>query len=157
MTKSKSAAPHGMNTISPHLVVKGAAEAIDFYKKAFDGTEMIRMHSPDGKVMHASMCINDSSVMLMDEYLEHSARSPVTIGGSPVTMHMFVDDVDAVFAQAVAAGATSVMPPDDMFWGDRYSVVRDPFGHNWSIATHLRDMTADEIQAAMNGMKKAAG
>ena len=144
-----SPAPHGMPTLLPHLTVKGGRAAIDFYAKALGATEMFVLEGPDGKLMHASMSVNGSAFMLMDEFLEHDAKSPATLGGSPVGIHLWVDDVDAAFARAISAGATEVMAPADMFWGDRYSVVADPFGHHWAFATHLRDMTPEEIQAAM--------
>lgn len=141
--------PQGMLHLSPHLVCAGAAKAIDFYKAAFDAVELVRLPDPDGKLMHGSVSINGSSVMLVDEYADHGMLSPKSLGGTPVTIHLIVADVDAVAAQAVAAGATQIMAPADMFWGDRYGVVEDPFGHRWSIATPLRaPMDTDELQAA---------
>lgn len=154
MTTTKSAAPHGMPTLLPHLVIKGARDAMDFYKKAFGATEMFSMDGPDGKLMHASLCIEGSAIMLMDEYLDYNAKSPKTLGGTPVGIHLWVNDVDAAFDKAVAAGAAAVMKPADMFWGDRYSVVEDPYGHKWSLAAHLRDMSPDEIHAAMMAAPK---
>ena len=144
----KKIAPGPMQVISPHLVCRGAAAAIEFYKKAFGAEEMIRMPGKDGKLMHATVLIGGSSVMLMDEAPDWGAVSPKTLKGTPVTIHMFVADVDAVFARAVKAGATAKMPPADMFWGDRYAVIEDPFGHSWGLATHLRDMTPEEMSAA---------
>ena len=138
----------GVSKLSPHLVVAGAADAITFYKKAFGAKELMRLEGQDGKLMHACILINGSSVMLVDENREWKALAPKTLGGTPVTIHLMVDDVDATHAKAVAAGATVVMPPADMFWGDRYGVVEDPFGHSWSIATTKKVMTEAEIKAA---------
>lgn len=149
MSESDSPAPHGMPALLPHLTVKGGRAAIDFYKTALGATEMFCLEGPGGKLMHGSMCVNGAAFMLMDEFLEHNARSPKTLGGTPVGIHLWVDDVDASFERAVAAGATPIMKPADMFWGDRYAVVEDPFGHHWAFATHLRDMTPEEIKAAM--------
>lgn len=137
--------PPGMHSITPHLVCAGAAEAIEFYKKAFGANEGGRLAGPDGRLMHAHLTIGDSSLMLVDEMPEWKCLGPKALGGSPVTIHLYVKDVDAVFAQAVAAGAQPTMPVADMFWGDRYGQVVDPFGHKWSIATHVRDMSPDEI------------
>ena len=138
----------GVSKLSPHLVVPGAAAAIEFYKKAFGATELMRLEGQDGKLMHACILVNGSSVMLVDENREWKALSPKTLGGTPVTIHLMVDDVDATHAKAAAAGARVVMPPTDMFWGDRYGVVEDPFGHSWSIATTKKVMTEAEIKAA---------
>ncbi|MBM3577183.1 MAG: VOC family protein [Alphaproteobacteria bacterium] len=137
-----------MRSITPHLICAGASDAIEFYKKAFGAEEMFRMPGPDGRLMHASVRIGDSSVMLVDEMPEWGALGPKTLKGSPVTIHLMVDNVDEVYACAVAAGATAKMPVADMFWGDRYGQVVDPFGHVWSIATHVRDLTPEEIMAA---------
>ncbi len=135
--------------LMPHLVCAGAAKAIDFYKKAFGAAEMMRLPGKDGKLIHASVAINGACVMLVDEMREWGALSPKSLKGTPVTVHLNVDDVDAVFKRAVKAGATPIMPVADMFWGDRYGIIEDPFGHRWSIATHLRDMTPKEIEKAM--------
>ncbi|MDB6077074.1 MAG: hypothetical protein JWO82_821 [Akkermansiaceae bacterium] len=143
--------PEGMHTVTPHLICDGAAEAIEFYKAAFGAVEFMRVPAPNGKLMHASVRIGDSLVMLVDEMPDWNCLGPKAIGGSPVTIHLMVDDVDAVFAQAVKAGATEVMPPADQFWGDRYSRVDDPFGHQWSIATHIKDLSPEEILEAAKG------
>ncbi|NUU01084.1 VOC family protein [Herbaspirillum robiniae] len=146
-TPSKIAAiPPGMHSITPHLVCAGAAEAIEFYKKAFGAREGGRLAGPDGRLMHAHINIGDSSLMLVDEMPEWKCLGPKALGGSPVTIHLYVEDVDAVFAQAVAAGAQVKMPVADMFWGDRYGQLVDPFGHSWSVATHVRDLTPEEIR-----------
>lgn len=141
--------PAGMHTITPHLVCEGAAEAIEFYKKAFNAVEQGRMPGPDGKLMHAMLRIGDSPLMLVDDFPDWGSVGPKALKGSPVTIHLYVPDADAVFNQAVAAGAQPKMPLADMFWGDRYGVVIDPFGHSWSIATHQRDMTPEQMQAEM--------
>ncbi len=140
--------PEGMHQLSPHLVCAGAADAIAFYQAAFDAVELIRLAGTDGKLMHASVSINGSSVMLVDENIDYGMLSPKTLKGTPVTIHLIVADVDAWFARAVAAGATVLMPVDDMFWGDRYGIIQDPFGHCWSIATPQRTMTGAEIADA---------
>ncbi len=150
--------PEGFHTVTPHLVCAGAADAIEFYKKAFGATEITRLPGPAGRLMHASVRIGDSMVMLVDEMPEWGVLGPNARGGASVTIHLMVPDVDAWFARAVAAGATPRMPVTDMFWGDRYGQVVDPFGHSWSIATHMRDMTAEEISAAaVEAMKNAPG
>jgi uncharacterized glyoxalase superfamily protein PhnB len=139
--------PSGMHTLTPHLIVKGASKAIEFYKKAFGAEEVGCMNAPDGKtVMHADLKIGDSHVFLADEFPEMDCRGPQSIGGSPVTIHMYVEDVDAAFGKAVAAGAQVKMPLADMFWGDRYGALKDPFGHCWSLATHKKDLTPEQIR-----------
>lgn len=157
MTAQVEPVPHDMHTVTPHLVCDGAADAIEFYKKAFDAVETARMQTPDGKIMHASVRIGDSTVMLVDEFPDYGSVGPKKLNGSPVTMHVYVPDVDRVFAQAVAAGATVRMPLENQFWGDRYGQVVDPFGHNWSIATHVKDMTPEEMNAAMQSMNPECG
>jgi uncharacterized glyoxalase superfamily protein PhnB len=149
-TESTGTSYHNnMHTVTPHLVCAGAADAIEFYKKAFGAVEIMRLPTPGGKLMHASIRIGDSMVLLVDENLDwHMAGPAHCPHGSPVTIHLMVEDVDAVFAQAVAAGAVVAMPVADMFWGDRYGVLKDPFGHSWSIATHKRDLTPEEILKA---------
>lgn len=141
--------PAGMTPVTPHLVVAGAAEAIEFYKKAFGALEDCRIPGPDGKIIHAQVRIEGAAVMLCEEMPHCNAFSPKALKGSPVTIHLFVPDVDAFVARAVKAGATVGMPVQDMFWGDRYGQVVDPFGHSWSVATHVRDLTPEEMQKAM--------
>ena len=141
--------PDGMHTITPHLVCAGAAEAIEFYKKAFNAVELMRLPGPGGKLIHAEVRIGDSVLMLVDEFPEMGAKGPKSMEGSPVTIHLYVKDADAVAAQAVAAGAKVTMPVEEAFWGDRYGQLEDPFGHRWSVATHVRDLSPEEIQAAM--------
>lgn len=145
-----AAIPPDMHTVTPHLVCEGAAAALAFYQQAFNAVETARLADPKGKIMHASMRIGDSTIMLVDDYPDYGSLGPKALKGSPVTLHLYVADVDAAFAQAVAAGATARMAPADMFWGDRYGVLVDPFGHNWSIATHVRDMTPEEMRRAMD-------
>lgn len=144
--------PQGMHTVTPHLVCNGAADAIEFYKQAFGAVEAARLPGPDGKLLHAMILIGDSPVMLVDEFPDFGSFGPKALKGSPVTIHLYVDDVDATFARAIAAGAKTIMPVDDMFWGDRYGQVEDPFGHHWSIATHIRDLSPEEIQSAADKM-----
>lgn len=142
--------PEDMHTVTPHLVCAGAAAAIEFYKKAFGATEMMRMPAPDGRIMHACIRIGGSNVFLVDEMPEWGALGPKALKGSPVTIHLQVEDVDAVAARAVAAGAKVTMPVADMFWGDRYGKLEDPFGHHWSVATHVRDVSPEEMKKAMS-------
>lgn len=147
--------PHGMHSLTPHLVCEGAADAIGYYQRAFGAVELARLPGPDGKLMHAMLRIGDSALMLVDQMEGCGALGPKKLGGSPVTIHLYVADADATYAQAVAAGATPVMPVTEMFWGDRYGVLTDPFGHSWSIATHVRDLTMEETKAGMDAMMSA--
>jgi PhnB protein len=149
MTQAAKPIPEGMHTVTPHLICAGAADAIEFYKRAFGATEISRLPGPGGKLMHAAVRIGDSTVMLVDEAPQWGALGPKALKGSPVVIHLYVADVDAVAAQAVAAGATLTMPVADMFWGDRYGQIEDPFGHRWSIATHVRDVAPADMQKAM--------
>jgi PhnB protein len=142
--------PDGMHTVTPHLVCNGAADAITFYKQAFGAVELGRLPGPQGKLMHAMLRIGDSAVMLADEFPDYGSFGPKSLKGSPVTIHLYVEDVDATVKRAVAAGAKITMPVDDMFWGDRYGKIEDPFGHHWSVATHIRDVSPEDMQAAMN-------
>ena len=146
MTK---AIPDGMHTVTPHLICKGAADAIEFCKRAFNATELSRLPGPKGRLMHAMIRIGDSTVMLVDEMPEWGALGPQSLKGTPVAIHLYVQDVDAVAAQAVRAGAKTTMPVSDMFWGDRYGQIEDPFGHRWSIATRVRDVAPADMQKAM--------
>jgi PhnB protein len=151
-SKSTNPIPPGMRTVTPHLICTDAGEAIDFYKKAFAAIELSRVPGPDGKVMHASIRIGDSVIMLNEENPERGALGPKALKGSPVTIHLYVEDADATFDQALRAGAKVTMPLDDMFWGDRYGKLEDPFGHQWSIGTHTREVTPEEMQKAMAEM-----
>jgi len=147
--------PQGMHSVTPHLVCAGAAKAIEFYKQAFGAEEGARLPGPDGRLMHASVKIGDSQVMLVDEMPEWGALGPKSLKGSPVTIHLYVDDVDAVVERAVKAGAKVTMPVADQFWGDRYGKLEDPFGHHWSVATHVREVSMEEAQKAMRQMEKS--
>ncbi len=140
--------PSGYHTATPYLVVRGCAKAIEFYQQAFGARELHRMAGPAGNIMHAEIQIGDSILMLADEFPQMDAWSPEKYGGSPTSLLLYVENADACFAQAVKAGATALMPPADMFWGDRYGKLKDPFGHQWAIATHQWDLTPEEMQAA---------
>jgi PhnB protein len=145
-------APEVQPSLSPHLVVDDAAAAIDFYVKAFGATELGRVPHPDGRLVHAALNINGSTVMLNDdfpEYADGKSSTPKALGGTPVTLHLQVPDVETAFARAVDAGATVVAPLEDQFWGDRYGVVSDPFGHHWSLGQPVREVSPAEIAAAM--------
>jgi PhnB protein len=144
--------PEGMHSVTPHLICAGAADAIDFYKKAFGAVEVSRLPGPNGKLMHGAVRIGDSTVMLAEEMPEWKSFGPKALKGTSVVIHVYVPDVDAAFAKAVAAGATVRMPVTDMFWGDRYGQVEDPFGHLWSLATHTRDLTPEQIMQGMASM-----
>ena len=146
MKSQVKAIPDGFHTLTPHLVVKGASDAIEFYKKAFGAQEIGRMAAPDGKtIMHAQIKIGNSIVFLVDEFPQMGCKGPLSIGGTAVTLHLYVEDVDAAFNRAVAAGAQVTMPVADAFWGDRYGRLADPFGHHWSLATHKEDLTPAQI------------
>ncbi|MFC0134559.1 glyoxalase [Massilia eurypsychrophila] len=140
--------PEGMHSVTPHLVIAGAADAIEFYKKAFGAVEHARMAGPGGKVMHAQITIGDSHVMLADDFPDWGSVGPKALGGTPVTLHLYVPNADEVFQRALDAGATVKMPICDAFWGDRYGILTDPFGHSWSVATHIKDMTPEEMAEA---------
>ena len=145
MAKQVRPIPPGYHSVTPYLAIRKAAKAIDFYKRAFGASEGYRLETPDGSIAHAEIRIGDSPVMLCDENPEMGAKSPQTLGGTPANLFLYVEDVDAAFKKAVAAGATATMPPADMFWGDRYGKLVDPFGHEWSLATHTEDLTPEQI------------
>jgi len=146
VTKSATPVPPRFHTVTPYLIAKGAAQAIEFYKKAFGAEEIYRMPAPDGKtVMHAEIKIGDSIVMLADEFPQMNCLSPLSRGGTTVSLHLYFSDVDAAFKRATHAGAQVKMPPTNMFWGDRMAKIADPFGHEWSLATHVEDLTAEEV------------
>lgn len=148
--------PSGKEGLIPHLVCSSSAEAIEFYKQAFGAVEVSRMPAPDGKrIMHAELSLDGRPLFLVDDFPEFcggKSENPQALGGSPATIHRYVADCDAAVESAVAAGATAMMPVQDMFWGDRYGAVVDPFGHKWSFATHIKDLTPEEM---MQGMKEA--
>ncbi len=146
MSNTSKSIPDGFHTITPYLVIKGASDAIEFYKKAFGAQELTRsLDERSGRVMNAKLRIGDSMFMLNDEFPEHGCTGPAPDSPSAVTIHLYVEDVDAVFNRAVEAGAEVKMPVSDVFWGDRYGQLKDPFGHSWSIATHTEDLTEDQI------------
>jgi PhnB protein len=138
--------PEGHHTATPYLIVKGAASAIEFYKKAFGATEFFRMAGPDGRIGHAEIRIGDSPIMLADEHPEMGARGPKLLGGTPMSILLYVTDVDAQFKQAVAAGAKVLKPLKDQFYGDRSGFLEDPFGHQWGLATHKEDISPEELR-----------
>jgi uncharacterized glyoxalase superfamily protein PhnB len=140
------AKPEGYHTVTPSLVVRDAARAIEFYKKALGAKERMRFDAPDGRVMHAELQIGDSIVMLGDEMPEMGARSPQALQGSPVTFYLYFEDLDAAFRRAVDAGGIQKMPPTEMFWGDRMAQFEDPFGHVWNLAQHVKDPTPQEME-----------
>jgi PhnB protein len=153
--------PDGYRTVTPYLTLKRAAQAIEFYRRAFGAQEGERMTGPDGtSVMHAELRIGDSLVMLSDEFPQMGTRSPETLGGTTASIFLYVPDVDAAFKRALDAGAQALMPPTDMFWGDRFAKLLDPFGHEWAMATHTEDLSPEEIRqrgaAAMAAMGPAA-
>ncbi len=138
--------PDGYHTATPYLIIGGAGDAIEFYKKAFGATELFRFPTPDGKIGHAEIKIGDSPIMLADEFPEMGYKGPQTLGGSPVSIMIYVEDVDTIFNQAVAAGATVKEAVTDKFYGDRLGTVTDPFGHVWHISTHKEDVSLEEMQ-----------
>jgi PhnB protein len=146
--------PDGYHTVTPYLIVKGAAEALEFYKRAFGATEIMRFPMPDGRVGHAEMKFGDSIVMLADEFPQMGAVSPQTLGGTPFGLCLYVPNVDELFAQAVAAGAKVERPVTNQFYGDRAGTVLDPFGHKWTITTHVEDVSHEEMQKRMAAMPK---
>lgn len=155
MSSKVKAVPDGFRNVTPYIVVRGAAEAIEFYKKAFGAVERMSMPGPDGKVMHAEIQIGDSIVMLSEEFPEMDSPSPATLGGTTCNVHLYVDDADAWFNRAVAAGAKVVFPMADMFWGDRYGKLSDPFGHSWGVATHKEELSPEEMgRRAAEAMKQ---
>jgi PhnB protein len=156
VTMAAKPIPEGYHTLTTYLAVDDASEAIEFYKRAFSAKEVGRMAGPDGLIAHAELEIGDSKVMLSDPFPQASTRPPKEVGGTTASVFMYVEDVDAAFKQAIDAGATSVMDVEDQFWGDRFGSVSDPFGHIWSIATHVEDLSMEEIEergkAAMAAM-----
>ncbi len=142
--------PEGYHTVTPFLTIRDAARAIEFYEKAFGAQARGIMKGPDGKVMHAELKIGDSIIMLSDEFPDFGALSPQSLNGSPAGLHIYVEDADAAFDRAVKAGAQVEMPVMEQFWGDRYGRLQDPFGHKWSIATHVKDLSMDEMKRAMD-------
>lgn len=149
MKGNVSPIPEGYHAVTPYLCLNGAAEAIEFYKKAFGAIELMRFGAPGGKIGHAEIKIGDSHVMLADEHPEMDFRGPQSIGGSPVHLHLYVEDVDSIFQQAVSAGGEELRPVKDQFYGDRSGTLRDPFGHVWHLSTHVEDVSPEEMEARM--------
>ena len=148
--------PDGYHTVTPYLIVKGAAKALEFYKKALGAEERVRMRGPEGKIMHAEIQIGDSTIMLADEFPQMGAVSPQSLGGTPVGICLYVQDVDTLFKRAIAAGGKEERPLQNQFYGDRSGTMVDPFGHKWTIATHIEDVTPEEMQRRMAAMKPPA-
>jgi PhnB protein len=155
MAKHVGPIPRGYHTVTPYLSVHNAAQALDFYKRAFGAEEVMRMNNPQGAVSHAEIKIGDSIVMIAEEAASTGLRSPQSLGGSTVSIVLYLNDVDTTFKQAISAGAKSQQPLADMFWGDRYGRLIDPFGHSWSLATHIEDVAPEEIQRRAQEATKA--
>jgi PhnB protein len=147
--------PKGYHTVTPYLIVNGAAKAIEFYKKAFGATEIMRMPGPDGKIGHAEIKIGDSPVMMADENPQMGHKNPKALGSTPVSIVLYVEDADKIFNQAVSAGAKAVRPMKDQFYGDRMGTLEDPFGHVWSIGTHVEDVSPEEMKRRMSELQPA--
>ena len=152
MTRKVKPIPDGYHTATPYLIIKGAAEALDFYKKAFGAKEILRMAGPGGKVMHAEIQIGDSRIMLADEMPEMGFRSPSSLGGAGMSLMLYLKDVDAAAKKAVAAGVKVMRPVQDQFYGDRSGTFTDPFGHVWTLATHTEDLSEKEIRKRAEAM-----
>jgi PhnB protein len=148
MPRKVNPIPQGYHSVTPSLTVRGAEQALEFYKKAFNAEETLRMPGPDGKIMHAEFRIGDSVLMLGEEMPDMGAKSPLTLGGSPVSFFIYLENVDEAWQRAINAGAKTVMPLADMFWGDRAGCVDDPSGHHWWLAQHVADLSRDEIKKA---------
>jgi PhnB protein len=146
--------PDGYTSVTPYLIVQGASKAMEFYKNVFGATERMRIPTPEGKVAHAEIDIGGSVIMLADECPERGAKSPHTIGGTPICLHLYVKDADAVFVKAVATGATQIRPVENQFYGDRSGMFSDPFGHSWNVATHVEDVSPEELHKRMAAMNK---
>jgi PhnB protein len=150
--------PDGYHSVTPYLIISGATEAIEFYKKAFGATELMRIDAPGGKIGHAEIKIGDSPIMLADEFPEMGYKSPTTLGGSPASIMIYVEDCDTVFNRAIAAGGKEQRPVKDQFYGDRSGTLEDPFGHVWHVATHKEDVSAEEMERrAAEAMAAASG
>lgn len=149
--------PEGYHAVTPYLIVNNAIEAINFYHQAFGAEELFRLPMPDGKIGHAEIKIGDSQIMLAEEFPEMGVRSPQSIGGTPVSLALYVEDADTVFDRAVFAGATAERPVQDQFYGDRCGTLLDPFGHRWTVATHKEDVTPEEMQRRMAAMGECGG
>jgi len=148
--------PDGYHSVTPYLIINGATAALDYYTKAFGAIELFRMPAPEGKIGHAEIKIGDSPIMLADEFPEMGYKSPKSLGGSPVSIMIYVDDVDTVFKQAIAAGGKEQRPVKDQFYGDRSGTLEDPFGHVWHVATHKEDVSAEEMERRAKAHTAAA-
>ena len=148
--------PDGYHSVTPYLIIKGAARALDFYQRAFGATELMRIPGPGDQIGHAEILLGDSHIMLADECPQMNALSPQTLGGSPVLLHLYVPDADALFAQAIATGASVEQPMENKFYGDRSGSVLDPFGHRWTLSTHMEDVSPEEIGRRIAAMGKPA-
>ena len=149
--------PEGYHSVTPYLVMKNAAAAIEFYKKAFGAVELLRMAAPGGKIGHAEIKIGDSPVMLADEYPDMGFKGPESLGGTPVSLMVYVDDVDKIYPQAIASGGKEVRPLQNQFYGDRSGTLTDPFGHVWTVSTHVEDVTEEELAKRAEAAMKKAG
>lgn len=149
--------PEEFGGLTPHLVVTDAAAAVIFYQQAFGADELDRRHGPDGRVWHCELLVAGGRLLLMEEFPDMAVVSPHTLGGTPVILHAYIDDVDAWFARAVAAGATPLMEPSDAFWGDRYGQVLDPFGHRWSLASRREDLSGEQVDERAADWSRAHG
>ena len=149
--------PEGYHSVTPYLVMKNAAAAIEFYKKAFGAVELLRMAAPGGKIGHAEIKIGDSPVMLADEYPDMGFKGPESLGGTPVSLMIYVDDVDKIYPQAIAAGGKEVRPLQNQFYGDRSGTLTDPFGHVWTISTHVEDLSEEDLAKRAEAVMKEAG
>jgi PhnB protein len=145
--------PKQYHSVTPYLICRDASHAIDYYQRIFGAREMMRMPGPNGRIMHAELQIGDARIMLADEFPDMNVRGPQAIGGTPVTLLVYVEDVDATTQQAIAAGAKAIRPVQDQFYGDRAGTITDPFGHQWTIATHKEDLTMEQLQERMRAMK----
>ncbi len=155
MKKAVKPIPENYHAVTPYLVVQGAAKAIDFYKKVFGAQEIMRMPGPGGKIGHAELKIGDSIIMLADEHPEMDAHAPQSLGGTPVSLMVYVTDVDEVFKHAVSSGAKEMRPVKDQFYGDRSGTITDPFGHKWTVSTHVEDVSAEEMKRRMAALTAA--
>ena len=158
VTRSVRPIPEGYHSVTPALLVRGAAQAIDFYTRAFGARELGRMPAPDGqRIWHAELQIGDARLMLADEFPDMGGHAPESLGGTPVSLHLYLEDADAAVQRAVDAGATVIQPLMDAFWGDRYGRIKDPFGHEWSVATHIEDVGEEEMRRRAEAFATSAG
>lgn len=155
--RSVRAIPEGYTSVTPALTVRNAARAIEFYTRAFGARELGRMASPDGLIWHAELQLGNTRLMLNDEFPEMGGHAPESLGGTPVSLHLYVEDANAIFRRAIDAGATVIQPLENAFWGDRYGKVKDPFGHEWGVATHIEDVSEEDMQQRAQAAAAATG